>query len=97
MNNLTKKDIEESLRSVMDPELGVDIVTMGLVYKIDVKDSNVVEIDMTLTTAGCPFADEMIRQAEMAVRAIGVDEVYIDVVFDPPWEPSEELRAMFGI
>lgn len=97
MNLLTKNDITEALRSVSDPELGIDIVTLGLIYGITVKSPKLVEIEMTLTTSGCPFAEEMVKQAEMSVRALGVDEVYIDIVFDPPWEPTEELRAMFGV
>lgn len=82
------KAITEALRLVIDPELGINIVSLGLIYGIDVQGDQVV-IRMTLTTPGCPlipfFQQEITRQARLAS---GLDEVVIDLVFDPPWTPA---------
>ena len=94
---LSKEDVMEALEAVTDPELGIDLVTLGLIYGVKVDKANEVEIRMTLTTSACPFADLMLKQAKEVVLAIGASNVHIEVVFDPPWKPSEELRAMLGV
>lgn len=79
----------EKLKTVYDPEIPVDIYELGLVYKVDVSDDKDVAIDMTLTAPGCPVAGEMPGWVEDAVREIpGVRKVTVDLVFDPPWDPS---------
>jgi FeS assembly SUF system protein len=79
----------EKLKTVYDPEIPVDIYELGLVYKVDVSDDKDVAIDMTLTAPGCPVAGEMPGWVEDAVREIpGVRNVKVDLVFDPPWDPS---------
>lgn len=79
----------EKLKSVYDPEIPVDIYELGLVYKVDVSDDKDVAIDMTLTAPGCPVAGEMPGWVEDAVREIpGLRNVTVDLVFDPPWDPS---------
>jgi FeS assembly SUF system protein len=79
----------EKLKTVYDPEIPVDIYELGLVYKVDVSDDKDVAIDMTLTAPGCPVAGEMPGWVEDAVREIpGVRNVTVDLVFDPPWDPS---------
>ena len=87
----------EALEMVTDPEIGIDLVTLGLIYDVKISPKNEVAIKMTLTTSGCPFADLMLKQVKQAVRMIGATGVEVEVVFDPPWEPSEELRALLGI
>ena len=82
-------DIIEALKSVFDPEIPVDIYELGLIYKVDVSDDRDVAVDMTLTAPGCPVAGEMPGWVEDAVRNVpGVRAVKVDLVFDPPWDPS---------
>jgi FeS assembly SUF system protein len=79
----------EKLKTVYDPEIPVDIYELGLIYKVDVSDDKDVAIDMTLTAPGCPVAGEMPGWVEDAVREIAdVRNVKVDLVFDPPWDPS---------
>ena len=82
-------DIVAALKTVYDPEIPVDIYELGLIYKVDVSDEKDVAIDMTLTAPGCPVAGEMPGWVEDAVREIPeVRSVKVDLVFDPPWDPS---------
>lgn len=77
-----------ALGSVWDPELGVDVVSLGLVYDVRVAEGRV-EVDMTLTTPGCPVSEQLPAEAEAAVRAaLPGDEVAVHVVWDPPWTPE---------
>ena len=79
----------EQLKTVFDPEIPVDIYELGLIYKVDVSDTKDVAIDMTLTAPGCPVAGEMPGWVEDAVKQIpGIGQVKVDLVFDPPWDPS---------
>jgi FeS assembly SUF system protein len=85
---LTDKLIEK-LKTVYDPEIPVDIYELGLIYKVDVSDDRDVQIDMTLTAPGCPVAGDMPGWVEDAVKEIPeVRSVHVDLVFDPPWDPS---------
>ncbi|MBX7159666.1 MAG: metal-sulfur cluster assembly factor [Acidimicrobiia bacterium] len=84
----TKATVLEALDNVWDPELGLDIVNLGLVYDIKVADRSVV-IDMTLTTPGCPVSETLPREAEAAASAALPDfDVSVEVVWDPPWTPE---------
>ena len=77
------------LKTVFDPEIPVDIYELGLIYKIDVSDDKDVAVDMTLTAPACPVAGDMPGWVEEAVRRVpGVREVTVNLVFDPPWDPS---------
>ena len=88
LNRITDQLIEK-LKSVYDPEIPVDIYELGLIYKVDISDDRDVAIDMTLTAPGCPVAGEMPGWVEDAVREVpGVRNVKVDLVFDPPWDPS---------
>jgi FeS assembly SUF system protein len=88
LDQLTDKLIE-NLKTVFDPEIPVDIYELGLIYKVDVSDNRDVAIDMTLTAPGCPVAGEMpdwVRDAVLKVPE--VRSCTVDLVFDPPWDPS---------
>ncbi|ADP82838.1 metal-sulfur cluster assembly factor [Pseudofrankia inefficax] len=98
------EDIEEAMRDVVDPELGINVVDLGLVYGIDVSDANVATIDMTLTSAACPLTDVIEDQARSAL-VDGPDGLVADIVLNwvwlPPWGPDkitedgrEQLRAL---
>ena len=88
LDRLTDQLIEQ-LKTVYDPEIPVDIYELGLVYKVDVSDDRDVLIEMTLTAPGCPVAGEMPGWVQEAVEQIeGVGKVTVELVFDPPWDPS---------
>ncbi len=90
----TKEEIQEevtaALKTVDDPELGIDIVNLGLVYDIDIDDDNNVKVEFTLTTMGCPIGpmiDEQIKQATAHIEGIG--DVSSELVMYPPWSPEK--------
>ncbi len=88
LDQMTDKLIEQ-LKTVYDPEIPVDIYELGLIYKVDISDDKDVAIDMTLTAPGCPVAGEMPGWVQDAVMQVpGVRSVNVDLVFDPPWDPS---------
>ena len=93
-------DIIAALKTVYDPEIPSDIYEIGLIYRIDMDDNRMVDIDMTLTAPGCPVAGEMPIWVENAVSMVeGVSGVTVNMVFDPPWTPerlSEEAQIALG-
>lgn len=94
---LTKeKVIEEVLKKYVDPEIGIDLWTLGLIYKVEVKKDEV-KLLITFTTPLCPYGPMMIEELESMLKKIGAKKVKIDVTFDPPWEPKPELREMLGV
>ena len=81
-----KQLLVETLKTVYDPEIPVDIYELGLVYNIDVSPEGKVDIRMTLTSPGCPVAESLPREVELKTASIeGVSGVRIDLVWDPPW------------
>ncbi|KAF2991546.1 SUF system Fe-S cluster assembly protein [Methylocystis sp. MJC1] len=82
-------EVVKALKTVYDPEIPADVYELGLVYRIDISDEGVVEIDMTLTAPGCPVAGEMPIWVKNAVSTVpGVSDVKVNLVFDPPWDQS---------
>lgn len=82
-------EVVKALKTVYDPEIPADIYELGLVYRIDISDEGVVEIDMTLTAPGCPVAGEMPIWVKNAVNTVpGISDVKVNLVFDPPWDQS---------
>jgi FeS assembly SUF system protein len=94
-------DIIAALKTVYDPEIPADIYELGLVYRIDIADDRAVAVEMTLTTPNCPSAQELPAMVENAVASVpGVGAVKVDIVWDPPWEPSrmsDEARALLNM
>ncbi|EON34483.1 putative metal-sulfur cluster biosynthetic enzyme [Gordonia terrae C-6] len=96
------EDVEEAMRDVVDPELGINVVDLGLVYGIEVTDDAVAKIDMTLTSAACPLTDVIEDQSRGALVSSGLcTELEINWVWLPPWGPDkitddgrEQLRAL---
>ena len=90
-----------ALKTVYDPEIPSDIYELGLIYKIDIADDRAVAIEMTLTTPNCPSAQELPTMVENAVASVpGVGEVKVNIVWDPPWDPSrmsDEARAILNM
>jgi metal-sulfur cluster biosynthetic enzyme len=99
-NELNETTILAALRQVIDPELGCNIVDLGLVYDVALAGSSV-RVVMTLTTPGCPMHESISWGVKNAVLALeGVEDAEVDVVWDPPWHPSmmtEAGRAMTGV
>ncbi|MBF0955760.1 MAG: metal-sulfur cluster assembly factor, partial [Actinomyces sp.] len=93
-------DVLEALKDVIDPELGINIVDLGLVYGVKVATDDSIVIDMTLTSAACPLTDIIERQAQMVLASLS-DDVLINWVWMPAWGPDritsdgrEQLRAI---
>ncbi|HEY0917929.1 SUF system Fe-S cluster assembly protein [Devosia sp.] len=83
------QDLIGVLKTVYDPEIPVDIYELGLIYKVDLDDDRNLKIEMTLTAPGCPVAGEMPGWVENAARSVeGIQDVTVNMVFDPPWDPS---------
>ncbi len=99
----TKDQIIEALKIVKDPEIPVNIVDLGLVYEVELKDEGVVDVTMTLTSIGCPAQDIVKADAEIAVmRLEGVNAVNVEFVWSPSWstekmtEDGKRQMRMFG-
>jgi metal-sulfur cluster biosynthetic enzyme len=97
---VTEKDIRNALKKVKDPELNVDLVTLGLVYDIQVQDS-VAKAIISLTSPMCPVAGEIVDQARLAIAKVdGVEKAEVELTFDPPWTPeriSPIIRSSLGL
>ncbi len=97
---LTEQLILTAMKHVIDPEIGINIVDLGLVYDVKLDENGSVIIKMTMTTAGCPLHESIARGAEDAVRQLhGVSSVRVDLVCDPPWTPdriSDWARKQLG-
>jgi metal-sulfur cluster biosynthetic enzyme len=90
----------DALRAVSDPEIGENVVDLGLVYRVECMPGRV-RVEMTMTSPACPMSGSIAEEAESAIRNTCADarEVIVNVVFDPPWTPermSEEVRRRFG-
>ena len=94
-------DIIAGLKTVYDPEIPADIYELGLIYKIDIGDDRAVKIDMSLTSPNCPSAQELPIMVENAVASVaGVRDAKVEVVWDPPWDPSrmsDEARLVLNM
>ncbi|MGA8048881.1 MAG: metal-sulfur cluster assembly factor [Burkholderiales bacterium] len=90
----------DALRTVSDPEVGENVVDLGLIYRVECTPGRV-HVDMTMTSPACPMSGSIAEEAEEAIRKACTEarEVRVDIVFDPPWTPermSVEVRQRFG-
>ena len=93
MTDLKDKVIKE-IKKVYDPEIPVNIYELGLIYKIEIKDKNVVNIDMTLTSPNCPVAESLPKEVKDNILKVkGVSDVKLNLVWDPPWDKSKMSEA----
>jgi metal-sulfur cluster biosynthetic enzyme len=101
MAKVTKEQVLEKLKDVFDPEIPVNVVDLGLIYDVQVSDSNEVRVQMTLTAPGCGMGPYIAQQAEWAISELeGLDDVTVEMVFDPPWSPdmlTEDGKKLLGI
>lgn len=95
-----EEKIVEYLRTVVDPEIAIDIFSLGLVYKIDLSDDGALVIDMTLTAPNCPMADFIVEDVNQKMNSIeGVTSVTVNIVFEPEWNRdmmSDEAKLELG-
>lgn len=95
-----EEKVVEMLRTVFDPEVPVDIYSLGLVYKIDINDDGDLTVDMTMTAPNCPMADFIVDDARYKLESIeGIKSVTINIVFEPEWNKdmmSEEAKLELG-
>ena len=95
-----EKDVREALKGVKDPELGLDLVVLGLVYDVEVEEADV-KATISLTSPMCPVAGEIVENAKNAILAVdGVEDAEVELTFDPPWTPeriSPLIRSSLGL
>ena len=97
---MTEDDVKAALKMVEDPEAGMSVLDLGLVYGIAL-DAGRVRVEMTMTSPACPASDYIVDEAAAAIRAVAPDgtDVEVHLVWDPPWTPermSEEAQKRFG-
>jgi metal-sulfur cluster biosynthetic enzyme len=97
---VTEKDVRNALKGVKDPELGLDLVVLGLVYDIEVEDNDA-KVVISLTSPMCPVAGQIVEDAKQAVMNVeGIDTADVELTFDPPWTPeriSPLIRSSLGL
>lgn len=99
MAKLTEDQVKEALTTVHDPEIGMDVVELGLVYDIEIDDDDKVKVEMTLTTPGCPLGEGITSMVENALQRIGASAAEVEIVWSPPWTPdmmSDEAKMKLG-
>ncbi|MBI4016086.1 MAG: metal-sulfur cluster assembly factor [Candidatus Aenigmarchaeota archaeon] len=92
----TKEQVIEALKKVEDPELMIDVWTLGLIYDIDLQADNL-KIKMTFTSPMCPYGPMLVEEMKRKLAETGVKQTDVEVVFNPPWQPSEEVKEILGI
>ena len=97
---ITEKQIRDALKGVKDPELGLDLVVLGLVYDIEIEEDDV-KATISLTSPMCPVAGQIVEDAKQAIEGVeGVQAAEVELTFDPPWTPermSPLVRASLGL
>jgi metal-sulfur cluster biosynthetic enzyme len=102
---LTEEMVRTALKNVIDPEIGLDIVNLGLIYRVDIlEEGKIVDLDMTLTTPACPAGPQIIEQVKREVHVLGdvyknLEDVRVNLVWTPFWSPAlmtEEARDQLG-
>lgn len=89
----TKDKLMESLENVIDPELGIDIVNLGLVYDVDLDETGKAHVTMTLTAMGCPLAGTIVNDVKRALSDVDeVNDAEVDIVWNPPWTKDKMSR-----
>ena len=97
---INEKDVYQALENVVDPELGIDIVSLGLIYNVSVKNNDV-DVLMTLTFPGCPYGPAIVNEAENEIKQIAqVKSVKVSLTFEPAWSPeriNKDVRAALNL
>jgi len=88
------------LRNVIDPELGLSIIDLGLVYELRVDEQDRAYVQMTFTTVGCPISGSLVNGVYEALDPLGFTDIKVDITFDPPWSPERmtpEAKRLLGV
>ena len=89
-----KEKVKNEIKKIYDPEIPVNIYELGLIYKIEINDKNVVNVDMTLTSPNCPVAESLPKEVKDNILKIkGVSDVKLNLVWEPPWDQSKMSEA----
>ena len=99
---LTKEKVFNAIRPVDDPDLGMSLVDMGLIYDVEIDDDNNLNIQMTLSSPACPIAPYLMSEVENAVRTLEeVNQINVELVWEPPWDPetmaADSVKDALGI
>ena len=94
-DRIKDKNVIATLKSVMDPELGIDIWTLELIYDIDIEEKDI-SIKMTFTTPFCPYGPQLVSEIKNSLIGIGYNPL-VEIVFSPPWQPSDEVKEVLGM
>jgi metal-sulfur cluster biosynthetic enzyme len=94
---ITKDDVIAVCQTILDPEVHLDIYTLGLIYNIDITSEQEIKILMTYTTPLCPFGGKMQEDLKTALTVLNPKAISIELTFNPPWKVSDELREALGI
>ncbi len=98
--SFTKDDIYDAISTVIDPEVGFNLVELGLIYDVEIRDDQSVLVTMTLSTPSCPLHEMLLNWTKEAVMKVdGVKSVEVNLTFDPPWNPtmaSDEVKKKLG-
>ena len=94
---VTKDNVVEVLKQIIDPDLFIDIYTLGLIYDVELEEKTC-KVTMTFTSVACPAGPMLVDQVKTRTQALeDIDETEVEITFQPPWEPSEELKAHLGL
>ena len=97
---VTEKDVRDALKKVKDPELGLDLVVLGLIYDIEIAEAHV-DATISLTSPFCPVAGQIVEDVKTAIEGVdGVDSAEVELTFDPPWTPERInplIRSSLGL
>ena len=91
-DDVLRHAVVDALGDVLDPELGISVVDLGLVYGVDVEDGHV-HVRLSMTTPSCPLGEQLVDDAEQRLRAAGVRDAEIEIVWEPPWDPERMTTA----
>lgn len=97
---VTEKDVRKALKTVKDPELGLDLVVLGLIYDVEIEDADV-HATISLTSPFCPVAGQIVEDVKTAIEGVeGVESAEVELTFEPPWTPERIaplVRASLGL
>jgi metal-sulfur cluster biosynthetic enzyme len=97
---ITREGVMSCLEGVIDPEIGINVVDLGLIYDVRIDDDGMVRVKMTLTTPGCPMHEQIARAAVRTLKRMdGVKDANVEVVWEPPWTPerlSSRAKVLLG-
>lgn len=93
---IKKNDVVKKIKTVIDPHIGIDVYSLGFIYKIDIDSENNIKILMTLTSPMCPLASFLTKAVQDAVLSLkNVKKVIVEITFDPPWQAPTKIKKMF--